>query len=613
MPHNTNTHNPNLLFTLTHLPTQSGIYQYFDNAGNLLYVGKAKNLRNRIRSYFSIQNECIAPKSNLSPRITLMVSQIAQIHTLLTDSEQDALILENSLIKSLKPKYNILLRDDKTYPYIYIDTSLPFPRFETTRQVLKSPKIQYFGPFVNGARDLLESLYDVLPLVQKKSCVKGKKACLFFEIHKCLAPCESKISKQEYAKLITQGIALLENKKELIQILESKMHTLSQSLQFEEAAKMRDRIRKISQMKNQSIIDMRSGDYDAFVLAKDTQDNSHTHILMTLFIRNGRIVSSDFSLLHDDIQDESLPNLYTQALLNTYKTALPLMPKEILIPYFPFTDLSSLETILQVQTQSNVKIIQPQKGKKKDVLTLGLKNALEILRLHKQEQNEDSTLFALKELCTLTRIPYRIEVFDTSHHSGVHNVGGMIVYEDNTFCSSQYRRYELSGSDEYTQMREMLERRAAKFESNPPPDLWLLDGGSAQIHIALEILQSVGANVDVIAIAKMKHNAKAYRAKGKALDILRTKESEFKLKTNDKRLQLCQKLRDEAHRYAISYHRHKKTKDTNKVQIMGNNQYSKAQIKRLLEYFGSFSNLQNAPQEEINAVLKKQSTPKESL
>lgn len=280
------------------------------------------------------------------------------------------------------------------------------------------------------------------------------------------------------------------------------------------------------------------------------------------------------------------------------------MPDEILIPHFAFADLVHLQQLISSQTQSHIKIIQPQKGKKRELLTLAYQNALEILRLHKQQHSDEPTLIALKELCALQRVPYRIEVFDTSHHSGVHNVGGMIVYENNAFLSSHYRRYTLEGSDEYTQMRQMLERRAAKFESNPPPDLWLLDGGKAQIHIACEILQSVGANVDVVAIAKMKHNAKAYRAKGNALDILRTNQAEFKLKANDKRLQFCQKLRDEAHKYAITYHRYRKTKDTNKVQIMGEKQYSKAQIKRLLEYFGSFQTLQNASQEQIQSVLK---------
>ena len=172
----------NLLVHLADLPTQSGIYQFFDNEDTLLYVGKAKNLKNRIKSYLSIENKHIVPKNNLSPRIALMVSQITRIHTLLTNNEQDALILENSLIKSLKPKYNILLRDDKTYPYIYIDKSLPYPRFELTRQVLKSNQIQYFGPFVSGARELLDSLYDNLPLVQKKSCQKS----VFWRVHSSL-------------------------------------------------------------------------------------------------------------------------------------------------------------------------------------------------------------------------------------------------------------------------------------------------------------------------------------------------------------------------------------------------------------------------------------------
>lgn len=605
-----------LLFSLANLPAQSGIYQYFDKQGNLLYIGKAKNLKNRIKSYFSIDKTHISPKPNLSPRITLMVSQIASIHTLLTNNEQDALILENSLIKSLKPKYNILLRDDKTYPYIYIDKSLPYPRFDITRCILNKPKIRYFGPFVSGARDLLDSLYDILPLVQKRSCIRGKKACMFFEIQKCLAPCEGKISPQAYANLITKGIHLIENKKALLAILESKMHTLSESLQFEEAAKIRDRIHKIAQMKNQSIIDILSGDYDVFILAKDDRQDSDiaSHILLRLFIRNGRIISSDFSILHQDIFEENLQELYTQALLNAYKAPMPLMPKEILIPDFDFKDLLSLQQVLQAQTQSKVKILQPKKGKKKEILSLGLKNALEILSLHKKEHNEHEILSSLQALCKLHSTPYRIEVFDTSHHSGTHNVGAMVVYEDMRFISAKYRRYELSASDEYSQMREMLSRRCAKFESSPPPDLWLLDGGKAQINIALEVLQSVGANVDVMAIAKFKHNAKAYRAKGNVLDILRTQDEEFKLKANDKRLQLCQKLRDEAHRYAISYHRYKKVKASNKVQIMGANQYSKAQIKRLLEYFGSFEELQNATKTEIESVLKKrQNHNKESL
>lgn len=606
----------NLLFTLQNLPTQSGIYQYFDKDDNLLYVGKAKNLKNRIKSYFSIHNDIITPKNNLSQRISLMVSQVAKIHTLLTQTQEDALILENSLIKSLKPKYNILLRDDKTYPYIYIDTSATFPRFETTRKVLHKKHIEYFGPFVSGARELLDSLYDALPLVQKKSCLKGKRACIFHQIHKCLAPCENKISKEQYAHYITQAKEFIGNRKGLVEILESKMQMLSLHLQFEEAAKIRDRIQKLKTLKTQSIIDIMSGDYDIFLLDSMGQN----HILMMLFIRNGRIISSDFSLIFQEIYTHNLASLYTQALLNHYKSPLPLPPKEILIPHFDFQDKNDLQKILQAQTQSHLKITQPQKGIKHNLLQLAKNNAQEILALHTKEQNkglqnnaqnENATLYALKDLCNLSQVPYRIEVFDTSHHSGSHNVGGMVVYENGDFIRNAYRRFELHSSDEYSQMSEMLTRRAKKFESNPPPDLWLLDGGKAQINLALDILKSVGANVDVIAIAKMKHNAKAYRSKGNALDILRTQNAEFKLNTNDKRLQFCQKLRDEVHRYAITYHRNKKQKDMQKAQIMDNSSYSKAQIKRLLDYFGSFNALQSASKEQIQNVLSRPSSKKQ--
>lgn len=593
-----------LLFTLQNLPTQPGIYQYFDKHDTLLYVGKAKNLKNRIKSYFSIKHNAITPKANLSPRITLMVSQVAKIHTLITQSQEDALILENSLIKSLKPKYNILLRDDKTYPYIYIDTSAPFARFEITRKVLQSKHIQYFGPFVSGARELLHSLYDALPLVQKKSCLKGKRACIFHQIHKCLAPCEGKISQSAYAKYITQGIGFIQDRKGLIEILESKMQALSAQLQFEEAAKIRDTIHKLTTIKTQSIIDVMSGDYDIFLL----YESAPHRILMMLFIRNGRIISSDFSLIHQEVYEENLASLYTQALLNYYKAPLPLPPKEILIPHFDFKDISDLQKILQTKTQSHLRITQPQKGTKHKLLELATSNAKEILRLHSKQQGDTPTLQALQELCQLSQMPHRIEVFDTSHHGGMHNVGGMVVYEHGAFISSSYRRFELHSSDEYSQMSEMLTRRAKSFESNPPPDLWLLDGGKAQIKLALEILKSVGANVDVIAIAKMKYNAKAYRAKGNALDILRTHNGEFKLKANDKRLQFCQKLRDEVHRYAITYHRRKKEKDIHKAQIMNDSTYSKAQIKRLLDFFGSFEALKAASQEEILAILSRQRT-----
>lgn len=589
-----------LLTHLRSLPNTSGIYQYFDSHGNLLYVGKAKNLKNRIKSYFCVQDNIITPKANLSPRIALMVSQIAQIHILLTQNEQDALILENSLIKSLKPKYNILLRDDKTYPYIYIDKTQLFPRFEITRIALKHNQIQYFGPFTNGARDLLESLYEILPLVQKKSCIKSKKSCMFHQIGKCPAPCEKKISPQDYAKTIEEGINFIENKKNLLKILEQKMQFYSDHLHFEEAAKIRDKMSKIASMQNESVIDMIVGNFDVFVIEKG-QEHS---VLMKLFIRDGRVVSSDFSLLHQDIESHNLSQAYTQAILSHYKAQMPLLPDMILIPYFTLESKSQLEAILQTNLQSKIKICQPQKGKKKDLVTLCAQNAQEVLRLQNKENDENySILHSLQELLSLQHIPYHIEVFDTSHHSGEHSVGGMITYENNTFVSSKYRRYQLQGDNEYAQMREMLTRRVQSFETLPPPDLWLIDGGQAQIQLALTILQSMGANVEVIGISKMKINGVANRAKGNVQDIIRNKNQTFKLKPNDKRLQFFQKLRDEVHRYAITYHRYKKQKNIQKLQTMGKS-YSPSQTKRLLNYFGSYECIKKASDEQIAQILR---------
>lgn len=602
-----------LHFALSHLPSHSGIYQYYDKNDILLYIGKAKDLKKRIKSYFSIDKGNIAPKANLSPRIHIMVSQIAKIHTLLTQSEQDALILENALIKSLKPKYNVLLRDDKTYPYIYIDSSAPYPRFDITRQVLKSKHISYFGPYSSGARELLESLYEILPLVQKASCIKGKKACLFYQINKCLAPCEKNVDRAHYQSLVDKGISYLKDSKALCKILESKMQSYSQNLRFEEAASLRDRIQKIKSIKSQSIIDLGAGDYDVFALANkelDSTDSSiessaQNFVLMILFIRDGRVISSDYKMIHKHITN--LEQLFTQALLNYYKEPLPLPPKAIIIPHFVTENLAMLENIICERTKAHISILQPQIGKKKALLDLAYKNALEILQLQEKQDNaEQDILIALKELCGFSEVPYRIEVFDTSHHSGAHNVGGMVVWE-NGFLSNCYRRYALSGKDEYAQMDEMLTRRAQSFESSPPPDLWLLDGGKAQINIALKVLRSVGANVDVLAIAKQKLDSKAYRAKGNARDILRTSELELNLSVSDKRLQFCQKLRDEVHRWAISYHRYQKRQSIKKVALMQDEAlktYSKAQVKRLLDYFGSFEHIKNADSSQIALALR---------
>lgn len=590
--------NDTLLEILKKLPNQSGVYHYFDSEGRLLYVGKAKNLKNRVKSYFRFTPKLsVAP--NLSARITQMVSQIAFMRYIVVENENDALILENSFIKQLKPKYNILLRDDKTYPYLCVDMSVDFPRIVLTRKILKSPNIRYFGPYSSGARDLLDSLYEVFTLAQKESCLKGKKACLFYQIKRCLAPCEGKVSKEAYQEILQKALECIHNPKKILSILEKKMEFLSENLRFEEAMVLRDRISKIKQINPLSSVDFaRVEDLDIFAL----ESEGNRGVLVKFFVREGRVVSSASNVIKSQYEI-NFEEVYTQSLINYYSNTLPIKPKQVLIPYDFGEKREELEAFLVKQLGKKIPIHFPKSGDKKKLCDLALQNARETLKIN--VTNEEALLLALKELFSLQSIPYKIEIFDTSHHRGKQCVGAMVVYEEG-FIKESYRHYLLEGSDEYSQMREMLERRIADFSTDSPPDLWVLDGGIGQINLAKDLLSSVGVNLEVIGIAKEKLDAKAHRAKGRALDILRDeKKQEYRLSSSDKRLQFLQKLRDEAHRFAITFHQKQKQKTMQQSKILEIKGIGKATQKRLLSYFGSFEAIKEASLEELEKVLSK--------
>ncbi|MCI7048045.1 excinuclease ABC subunit UvrC [Helicobacter sp.] len=590
--------NDTLLEILKKLPNQSGVYHYFDSEGRLLYVGKAKNLKNRVKSYFRFTPKLsVAP--NLSARITQMVSQIAFMRYIVVENENDALILENSFIKQLKPKYNILLRDDKTYPYLCVDMSVDFPRIVLTRKILKSPNIRYFGPYSSGARDLLDSLYEVFTLAQKESCLKGKKACLFYQIKRCLAPCEGKVSKEAYQEILQKALECIHNPKKILSILEKKMEFLSENLRFEEAMVLRDRISKIKQINPLSSVDFaRMEDLDIFAL----ESEGNRGVLVKFFVREGRVVSSASNVIKSQYEI-NFEEVYTQSLNNYYSNTLPIKPKQVLIPYDFGEKREELEAFLVKQLGKKIPIHFPKSGDKKKLCDLALQNARETLKIN--VTNEEALLLALKELFSLQSIPYKIEIFDTSHHRGKQCVGAMVVYEEG-FIKESYRHYLLEGSDEYSQMREMLERRIADFSTDSPPDLWVLDGGIGQINLAKDLLSSAGVNLEVIGIAKEKLDAKAHRAKGRALDILRDeKKQEYRLSSSDKRLQFLQKLRDEAHRFAITFHQKQKQKTMQQSKILEIKGIGKATQKRLLSYFGSFEAIKEASLEELEKVLSK--------
>lgn len=592
----------NLKEQIKNLPHTSGIYQYFDDKNRILYIGKAKNLNKRVRSYFNLSGDSVRPSANVSHRIALMISQIAHLQIILTQSEQDALILENSLIKQLKPKYNILLRDDKTYPYILIDKNAEFARLEIVRKITNDKNHLYFGPYSSGAREILDAIYEICPLVQKKSCLSGKKACLFYQIKRCYAPCEGKISAENYGEILQNAINLLQNPHKILKILEEKMRFFAENLRFEEANRIKAQCAKIRQNTSISSIDLaKLYNCDIFVI----EGNATKSVLVKIFMRDGRVVFSDHFFINHNENDLDLDFLYTQSLLNHYKNNAPLALDSILLPY----DLSDNEILSEFFRQNfgkNIRILHPKSGEKKKLVDLAKNNAKNLLE-NEQNNAESRILEAIKSLFDLQNVPNTIEVFDTSHFQGKSAVGAKIVYENGDFNKRAYKRYALSGSDEYAQITELLARRAQRFadgaEYDAPPDLWLLDGGSAQIKIAREIIASSGANVDILGIAKEKINHKAYRAKGGARDILRSSDLELRLDKNDERLMFLQKLRDEAHRFAISFHRKKGCKSLEQTALSG--KYSPAQIKKLLNFFGSFEAVQNADESTIKEVLKR--------
>ncbi|WP_157352695.1 excinuclease ABC subunit UvrC [Aliarcobacter butzleri] len=598
----------NLQEKLQQLPNDAGVYQYFDKNGHLLYIGKAKVLKNRVKSYFKFTPK-LQPADKLSPRIYKMISEVESCEWIVVPNEHDALILENSLIKQLKPKYNILLRDDKTYPYIFVDFDEYFPRLDITRRIQKSKSIKYFGPYSTGARDMLDSIYEIVPLVQKKSCVKGKKACLFHQIQKCLAPCENKISKEEYAKIVENALEYIYNKTKLISKLNEKMIQYSNDFRFEEAMTLRDRIKTIEKSQIKSGIDLATNeDIDIFAI----NANNKKAVIVRMFLRDGKLTSSSHDFLKIDNFDEEFEfdyqEAYERAIINYYDNEIPLLPKEILIAH-ELEITNELEEFLHTRFNKKIKLINPKKDKKREIVNIALNNCDELLRIE-NSKNQTSIYEELKELFNLQTLPYLIESFDNSHMMGQATVGAMIVWNEslNAFDKKAFRHYNLESKDEYSQMKEMLIRRVESFEKNPAPDLWIIDGGETLLKLAFDIVQSVGVNLDIIAIAKEKIDAKAHRAKGKAKDIIhyKTKNGEFKsfnLLTSDKRLQFVQRQRDEAHRFAITFHKKQKRAQDKQISLLQIKGIGEAKIKKLLLYFGEFEKIRKASFDELKTVL----------
>ena len=579
--------------TIQKLPTDAGIYQYFDKEEKLLYVGKAKNLKNRVKSYWRF-TPTLHPNPKQGLRILRMLEQTVKLDYIVVKSEVDALILENSLIKQLHPKYNILLRDDKTYPYIYLDESQDFPRFELTRKVVQGKNITYYGPFPNGGKVLLDTLYELFPLVQKKSCLREGKACLFYQINKCLAPCEGRVTKEEYQEILLQVKSAIIKRATLIEQLSRKMMEFAMSERYEEAATLRDNIKTIEALSVHSNVDLaKEVDLDIFAIVHGENQG----VIIKLFMRRGKVISSSTSTFRTNgIYDEN--EAYKQALLEFYLVEMPHTSKDILVAH-KFEDQQKIASLLSERFDKKIKILHPQRGSKANLIALAMENAQEVLNRKKPKEEIEPKI---AELFELNIIPYRVESFDNSHMMGVATVGAMVVWSEGRWSKKEYRRYALNAKDEYAQMREMLTRRIERFHKNSPPDLWILDGGETLRRLALSLLKEANVSLEVIAIAKEKLDAKAHRAKGAAKDIIYTHTSVFELSTNDKRLQWVQRQRDEAHRFAIAYHQNKKRKEDTKNALLQKKGIGSATIKKLLNYFGTFEAIDLATYQEISVA-----------
>ncbi|QDF28451.1 excinuclease ABC subunit UvrC [Halarcobacter anaerophilus] len=592
----------NLEEKLKQLPNKAGVYQYFDAKGKLLYIGKAKILKNRVKSYFRFTPKLL-PADKLSARIYKMITEVKSLEWIVVPNEHDALILENSLIKQLKPKYNILLRDDKTYPYIYIDFNEDFPRLEITRKVLKGKNIKYFGPYSTGARDMLDSIYEIVPLVQKKSCIKGKEACLFYQIKKCFAPCEGKISKENYAKLVDEALDYIYNKNRLISKLTKKMEEYSSEFRFEEAMKLRDRIKTIEKSQIHTGMDLATNEnIDLFAIeSKDSKA-----VLVRMFFRDGKLASSNHNYIKPNREDISidLQEAYERAIINYYDNEIPLLPDEIVIAH-EIEDKEEIEEFIKQKFSKKILLNNPKRGKKKEIVNVALNNCKELLRLS-AVKDSSSVYSQLQKLFNLEKIPNRFECFDNSHMMGQATVGAMVTWEEK-FVKSDFRHYNLESKDEYSQMRETLLRRVESFEKNPAPDMWVLDGGETLLKLAIDIRNSCGVNLDIIAIAKEKLDFKAHRAKGSAKDIIYYEKDglieKLDLLPSDKRLQFVQRLRDEAHRFAITFHKKQKRREDTQISLLQIKGIGEAKVKKLLLYFGTFDNIKSAKLEELKDVL----------
>lgn len=529
-----------LLEKISHLPTTPGVYLWHDQYNRIIYVGKAINLRNRVRSY-------VRQDVNRAPKVTAMMKRAVDVEIIQTKTEMEALILEATLIKEHHPKYNIMLRDDKTYPYVKVAIEEDFPRVYMTRR-LKRDGGKYYGPFtdVGAVHAVLKLLRQYYPLRTCRS-MKVERPCLQYHMHYCEAPCMGYITKEHYQQYVADVIDLFEGRPtKMMDTIRERMERASEELDFERAAMYRDQMLAIQKVQEKQRMVTQRGDLDVVGLATD----GPMVCVQILFIRSGRLLGRENYFVHNEGDTEQ--QVMSDFIKQYYSTST-FIPKELLLP-MEMEDQELVQEWFTEKKGQKAEIIVPQRGYKLDMVKMAEENAHTFLaERHRQWQYEiDKTGGAVKKLAEvldLPRLPERMECFDISHTQGSETVASMVVFEDGRPAKKEYRRFKLKTTqgkpDDFKSMAEIMERRYGKHPEWPMPDLIIIDGGKGQLHAALPLIRQVGVtDVPVISLAK---RIEEVFVEGKSSSII--------LSHHTPELQLLQQIRDEAHRFAITYHR----------------------------------------------------------
>lgn len=585
---------------LKKLPGKPGVYLMHDENDTIIYVGKAISLRNRVRSYFRAS-------TNKSPKIERMVERIARFEYIVTDSELEALVLENNLIKEHNPRYNTMLKDDKTYPYIKVTVGEPYPRVLITRQ-MKKDKSRYFGPYTSAGAvkdtvDLMNKLYQLRTCQRKLPEDIGKdRPCLNYHIRQCLGPCQDYVSRETYREQVDKALEFLNgNYQPIIRDLKAQMEEAAEKLDFEEAIRCRELLNSVKKVaQKQKITDSDGEDKDIIALAKEEEDA----VVQVFFIRGGRLIGREhfyMTRVAEETEERILLSFVKQFYAGT-----PYIPRELMLQH-EIEEAELIERWLSGRKGARVYLRVPKIGTKEKLVELAAKNAALVLSQDKEriKREEGRTIGAVKEIAQLLGLPgiQRMEAFDISNISGFENVGSMVVYEKGRPKRSDYRKFKIktvSGPDDYACMKEVLTRRflhgrdGDEFDSfTILPDVLLMDGGRGQVNIALEVLRELEISIPVCGMVKDdNHHTRGLYYHNQELPIDRNSEG-FKLIT---------RIQDEAHRFAIEYHRSLRSKSQVHSILDEIPGIGPARRKALMRHFKSIEDIKAADVETLRQV-----------